>query len=183
MVSTTNKQRAIYLLWASMDAFYIILYILRNIARGAIPFLSDLNSGLDVVRSWGGSGIVIWVGLFLQFSVIVTCVGFSGVKNSWCFWRWCRCHSDFFSSFRQFRWFCSCLWSLLASITGYGLGCCLLQKRLRGGVSGGFGVTLGRAWWKDSVATARPWLPALWFDGISLLARLPPRIPSLMRQG
>jgi len=81
MVSTTNKQRAIYLLWASMDAFYIILYILRNIARGAIPFLSDLNSGLDVVRSWGGSGIVIWVGLFLQFSVIVTCVGFFRCKK------------------------------------------------------------------------------------------------------
>jgi len=81
MVSTTNKQRALYLLWASMDAFYIILYILRNIARGAIPFLSDLNSGLDVVRSWGGSGIVIWVGLFLQFSVIVTCVGFLRCKK------------------------------------------------------------------------------------------------------
>jgi len=81
MVSTTNKQRALYLLWASMDAFYIILYILRNIARGAIPFLSDLNSGLDVVRSWGGSGIVIWVGLFLQFSVIVTCVGFFRCKK------------------------------------------------------------------------------------------------------
>jgi len=81
MVSTTNKQRAIYLLWASMDAFYIILYILRNIARGAIPFLSDLNSGLEVVRSWGGSGIVIWVGLFLQFSVIVTCVGFFRCKK------------------------------------------------------------------------------------------------------
>jgi len=81
MVSTINKQRAIYLLWASMDAFYIILYILRNIARGAIPFLSDLNSGLDVVRSWGGSGIVIWVGLFLQFSVIVTCVGFFRCKK------------------------------------------------------------------------------------------------------
>lgn len=81
MVSTTNKQRAIYLLWASMDAFYIILYILRNIARGAMPFLSDLNSGLEVVRSWGGSGIVIWVGLFLQFSVIVTCVGFLRCKK------------------------------------------------------------------------------------------------------
>lgn len=81
MVSTTNKQRAIYLLWASMDAFYIILYILRNVARGAIPFLSDLNSGLEVVRSWGGSGIVIWVGLFLQFSVIVTCVGFFRCKK------------------------------------------------------------------------------------------------------
>lgn len=81
MVSTTNKQRAIYLLWASMDAFYIILYILRNIARGAIPFLSDLNSGLEVVRSWGGSGIVTWVGLFLQFSVIVTCVGFFRCKK------------------------------------------------------------------------------------------------------
>jgi len=81
MVSTTNKQRALYLLWASMDAFYIILYILRNIARGAIPFLSDLNSGLEVVRSWGGSGIVIWVGLFLQFSVIVTCVGFFRCKK------------------------------------------------------------------------------------------------------
>jgi len=64
-----------------MDAFYIILYILRNIARGAIPFLSDLNSGLEVVRSWGGSGIVIWVGLFLQFSVIVTCVGFLRCKK------------------------------------------------------------------------------------------------------
>lgn len=81
MVSTTNKQRALYLLWASMDAFYIILYILRNIARGAIPFLSDLNSGLEVVRSWGGSGIVIWAGLFLQFSVIVTCVGFFRCKK------------------------------------------------------------------------------------------------------
>lgn len=81
MVSTTNKQRAIYLLWASMDALYIVLYILRNIARGAIPFLSDLNSGLDVVRSWGGSGIVIWVGLFLQFSVIVTSVGFFRCKK------------------------------------------------------------------------------------------------------
>ncbi|WP_232108668.1 MULTISPECIES: hypothetical protein [Pseudomonas] len=76
MVSNTKKLRAIHLLWASMDTFYIILYILRNVARGAIPFWSDLNSGLEVARSWGGSGLVIWIGLFLQLSVIVTCMGF-----------------------------------------------------------------------------------------------------------
>ncbi|WEK31472.1 MAG: hypothetical protein P0Y58_04555 [Candidatus Pseudomonas phytovorans] len=76
MVSNINKQRSIYFLWASMDAFYIILYVLRNVVRGALPFWSDLNSGLEVVRSWGGSSFVIWIGLFLQISVIVTCVGF-----------------------------------------------------------------------------------------------------------
>ncbi|MBF8649411.1 hypothetical protein IRZ81_01250 [Pseudomonas putida] len=76
MVSNMNKPRSIYLFWASMDAFYIVLYILRSAARGAIPFWSDLNSGLEVVRSWGGPGFVIWVGLFLQLSVIVTCVSF-----------------------------------------------------------------------------------------------------------
>ncbi|MFJ4391224.1 hypothetical protein [Pseudomonas soli] len=65
-----------FLLWAAMDAFYIVLYSLRSIARGAVPFWSDFYSGLEAVRGWGGSDIFIWSGLLLQISVVLTFIGF-----------------------------------------------------------------------------------------------------------
>ncbi|WP_256215533.1 hypothetical protein [Pseudomonas sp. NBRC 111131] len=76
MLTKINKHQLMFLLWASMDAFYIALYCVRSIARGAVPFWSDVNSGLEVVRNWGGSDALIWVGLFLQVSILVTCIGF-----------------------------------------------------------------------------------------------------------
>lgn len=79
--SKDRLQQFLFLVWAGMDAFYIFLYSLRSAARGGVPFWSDFESGLDVVRSWGGPEVLIWAGLVLQGSVAVSCIGFYARKK------------------------------------------------------------------------------------------------------
>lgn len=79
--SSVRLRNFLYLFWAGMDAFYICLYCLRSAARGDVPFWSDFQSGLEVIRSWGGPEVLIWAGLVLQGSVVVSCIGlYAGEK-------------------------------------------------------------------------------------------------------
>lgn len=79
--SSVRLRHFLYLFWAGMDAFYICLYCLRSAARGDVPFWSDFQSGLEVIRSWGGPEVLIWAGLVLQGSVVVSCIGLYAGKN------------------------------------------------------------------------------------------------------
>lgn len=75
--SSLSMCRTAFLFWGGMDAFYLCLYVLRSMARGAIPFWTDFNDGLHNMHNWGGGlEFIVWLGLALQLSLIVTCVLF-----------------------------------------------------------------------------------------------------------
>jgi len=72
-----NARRSTLLFWSAMDAFYICFVLFSSLRRGAIPFWTDLNEALTNMRNWGGGlEVMIWLGLAVQLSVVVSCVLF-----------------------------------------------------------------------------------------------------------
>jgi len=73
----SNAWRSTLLFWSAMDAFYIGFVLFSSLRRGAIPLWTDLNDALGNMNNWGGGlEVMIWIGLAVQLSVVVSCVLF-----------------------------------------------------------------------------------------------------------
>ena len=70
-----NARRSTLLFWSAMDAFYICFLLFSSLRRGVVPLWTDLNDALINMRNWGGGlEVMLWLGLAVQLSVIVSSV-------------------------------------------------------------------------------------------------------------
>lgn len=70
-----RSKRSVGLFWGGMDAFYILFVVFSSFSRGVVPFVADFKSALVNMEQWGGGlEFVVWMGLAVQISLVVSCL-------------------------------------------------------------------------------------------------------------
>jgi hypothetical protein len=71
----TRKQ--IFWFWGTMDAIYLARYVINSVLGGRIPYLSDIENALWVLREHSAVQLYMFASvLFLQASIVVSCLMF-----------------------------------------------------------------------------------------------------------
>jgi len=98
-----NARRSALLFWSAMDAFYICFVLFSSLRRGAIPLWTDLDDALTNMRNWGGGlEVMIWLGLAIQLSVVVSCVLFYRGAGQLSTLQPCKFHFERYLLFRPY---------------------------------------------------------------------------------
>ncbi|WP_313241881.1 hypothetical protein [Stutzerimonas nitrititolerans] len=76
-VAPMGRYRMIFLVWGSLDAFYIVWYCINSWLGGRTPYLSDLSSTIALLEYQGGVNLVTaLLSWMLQLSIILSCFMF-----------------------------------------------------------------------------------------------------------
>lgn len=65
----------VFWFWGAMDALYLIRYAVASAMEGRIPYLSDIESALWVLRDHSREQLYMFgIAMLLQVSILISCV-------------------------------------------------------------------------------------------------------------